>query len=151
MAKITVTVECADEMEAVDVTQRLAGLGGADVVVVEKPEPPKKKATPTEKAKEATREENDPPAKPAKVKKSPPKKKEKALTKEDVKAEIIKHAGDPTDPEVSERIKDYVKSFGAVSLSKLEEDQYKDVFDGAEEFFAQFEEEAEEDEDDPMA
>lgn len=136
MIKIEIT--CATADDALSVISKLAGVdvavSGSDEAA---PAAKAKKETPSAKAKAATTAAFEEPKGRGRGKAA------KVPTADELKAHILKVAGD----DQPDRIKEYVGSYGVKKISDMDDAQRKDAFDGAEAFFA-----GEEDgEEDPMA
>ena len=144
--KITISVECSTEEEALEVVSNINGVSGDAPA-----KSPAKKSTPKKAAAEATKEAASPPKKPAAAKKkaAPKKKASDAPSLDEVKDQILEAAGgDMSDPEIATQVKDYIATFDVAKLSDMDEDTRRAAFDGAEDYFGG---EEEVDEDDPMA
>lgn len=116
---------------------------------------PKKKATPKQKADAETEnafEEDEAPAKASTKSKAKTKTKAKgkAPSVDELKSHILECAGD--DPEANANIKEFVRSFGATKISDLTVAQRKEAMDSAADYFSPADDDdAGEDEEDPMA
>ena len=142
--KVTISVECSTEDEALEVVQRLNGVGG-DAAEVAEAAPKAKKVTPTAKAAAATKAafEDEPKAAAAKG-----KGKKKVPTVDETKKKIGECAGDITDPEVAAQVKAYINSFGVPNVSGMSDEQRVEAFNGAEDYFAG--EDGDDEEEDPL-
>lgn len=138
--KVTISVECSTEDEALEVVQRLNGVTTGSAEEAEPAPAPKKaakKATTKQKSAEKTKAAFDEDE--TEAEETPAKKKgrsKKAPTVEQLKAHLAECAGDVTDPDVASSLKSYVNSFGVPNVSAMSDEQRIEAYQGAEEYFS---------------